>query len=77
METKTVNGKAILTINGDGKISEEEFLGSKKIVIEKNVEKKHKTTRERLIEFYGEDFEQIADKQEEIDWGGPVGEEIW
>ena len=39
--------------------------------------KEHKTTRERLIEFYGEDFEQFKDQQEEINWGGPVGEEIW
>ena len=65
------------TVDGNGKISEEEFLGSEKIGIIKNVEKKHKTTRERLIEFYGEDFEQIVDKQEEFDWGGPVGKEIW
>jgi len=45
-------------------------------------EKEHKTTRERLIEFYGEDFENMKDlrsklSSEEIDWGGPIGEEIW
>jgi antitoxin MazE len=52
-------------------------LENEKIIITKSTEKKHKTTRERLIEFYGEDFEQIKDQQEIIDWGGPVGKEIW
>ena len=52
-------------------------LENEKIIIKKSKEKKHKTTRERLIEFYGEDFEQFKDRQEEIDWGGPVGKEIW
>ena len=58
-------------------------LENEKIIISKKTSaKKHKTTRERLIEFYGEDFEQIKDQQSEqssaiIDWGGPVGKEIW
>ena len=52
-------------------------LENEKIIITKSTEKKHKTTRERLIEFYGEDFEQIKDQQEIIDWGGPAGKEIW
>ena len=52
-------------------------LENEKIIIKKSSEKKHKTTRERLIEFYGKDFEQIKDQQEVIDWGGPVGKEIW
>ena len=52
-------------------------LENEKIIIKKSNEKKHKTTRERLIEYYGEDFMQFKDQQEEIDWGGPVGEEIW
>ena len=52
-------------------------LENDRIIIRKSIGKKHKTTRERLIEFYGEDFEQFKDQQEEIDWGGPVGEEIW
>ena len=52
-------------------------LENEKIIIKKSSEKKHKTTRERLIEFYGENFEEMKDQQEEIDWGGPVGEEIW
>ena len=57
-------------------------LENEKIIIKKSVEKKHKTTRERLIEFYGEDFEQIKEPQSELrsaetDWGSPVGEEIW
>jgi antitoxin MazE len=52
-------------------------LENEKIIITKSAEKKHKTTRERLIEFYGENFEQIKDQQEEFDWGPPVGKEIW
>ena len=52
-------------------------LENEKIIIKKSNEKKHKTTRERLIEFYGEDFMQKREPQKEIDWGGPVGEEIW
>jgi antitoxin MazE len=39
---------------------------------------KHRTIRERLIEFYGDD---IADAERnpphEIDWGKPVGKEVW
>jgi len=52
-------------------------LEDKKIIITKITEKKHKTTRERLIEFYGEDFMQKREPQKEFDWGGPVGKEIW
>ena len=58
------------------------ILENEKIVIKKSNEKKHKTTRERLIEFYGEDFMLKREPQSEqgsveIDWGGPVGKEIW
>jgi len=56
-------------------------LEDEKIVIKKSKGNpiKHKTTRERLIEFYGEDFEKHKDDvdREVIDWGPPVGEEIW
>jgi hypothetical protein len=39
--------------------------------------KKHKTTKERLVEFYGMNFVQEYTKQKEIDWGNPIGKEIW
>jgi antitoxin component of MazEF toxin-antitoxin module len=39
--------------------------------------KKHKTTKERLLEFYGEDFEQNRMAPTEIDWGKTSGNEIW
>ena len=45
---------------------------SEKIIIKKAdcvYEKKHKTTRERLQEFYGNDFEQNHSPQKEFDWG--------
>ena len=56
-------------------------LENEKIVIKKINAKEHKTTKQRLIEFYGEEFEQTvlpqASPQNEIDWGKPVGNEIW
>jgi hypothetical protein len=39
--------------------------------------KKHKTTKKRIIEFYGTDFDKERTEQKEIDWGKPVGKEIW
>ena len=56
-----LDGKAEFKISGNGKIN---FM-------------EHKTTRERLIEFYGEDFLPKRELQEEFDWGDPVGKEIW
>jgi len=42
---------------------------------------KHKTLKQRLEEFYGKDFETILKEHpyeyEEVDWGKPVGREIW
>jgi len=52
-------------------------LEKEKIIIKKSTTTKHKTIKERLVEFYGEDYEKIHLKQEEIDWGKPVGKEIW
>ena len=52
-------------------------LEDEKIVIRKYVPLEHKTTKKRLIEFYGEDFNQQSEAQEEIDWGRPVGGEVW
>ncbi|MDR1460493.1 MAG: AbrB/MazE/SpoVT family DNA-binding domain-containing protein [Campylobacteraceae bacterium] len=47
------------------------------IVIKKVYGKKHRTTKERLTDFYGQSIKNIAKKQEEIDWGKAVGKEIW
>ena len=52
-------------------------LENEKIIIKKISVNKHKTTKQRLIEFYGEKFEKKALPQKEIDWGKPVGNEIW
>ena len=48
------------------------------------IKKRHKTTEERLKEFYGDnynDFIKNPDKyrvdEEEISWGQPVGAEVW
>jgi antitoxin MazE len=53
------------------------ILEKEKIIIKKSDTKKHKTTRERLSEFYGVDFDKSHTSQKEIDWGAPVGKEIW
>jgi antitoxin component of MazEF toxin-antitoxin module len=38
----------------------------------------HKTTKERLRAFCGQNVENIKDaKQDEISWGQPVGAEVW
>jgi hypothetical protein len=40
----------------------------------------HKTTRERVIEFYGHmptQEELDRDRPERVSWGPPVGREIW
>jgi antitoxin MazE len=47
------------------------------IVIKKINQKKHRTTKERLLEFYGEQYEQKIITQNEIDWGFPAGKEVW
>jgi len=52
-------------------------LEKEKIIIKKCNARKHKTTRERLIKFYGHDFDKNHTFQKEIDWGAPVGKEIW
>jgi len=48
-----------------------------KIVISKKNVKEHKTTKERLLEFYGVDFNKKCRPQKEIDWGSPTGKEVW
>ena len=52
-------------------------LENEKIIIKKASAKKHKTTKERLLAFYGEDFEQNRMIQKEIDWGRSSGDEVW
>ena len=50
---------------------------NEKIIIKKSDAKKHKTIRERLMEFYEKEFDQNHPAQKEIDWGEPVGKELW
>lgn len=52
-------------------------LENEKIIIKKIIKKSHKTTKQRLIEFYGPKIKQRNITQKEIDWGKPVGNEIW
>ena len=53
------------------------FLENDKIIIKKSSQSGHKTIKQRLKDFYGEDFEEHSSSQSEIDWGKPVGKEIW
>ena len=53
------------------------ILENEKIIIKKVNVKQHKTTKERLLEFYGENFEQNSMAPKEIDWGRSCGDEIW
>jgi antitoxin MazE len=50
---------------------------NEKIIIKKAAAKKHRTTQERLREFYGENFERYRAEQKEVDWGRTCGDEIW
>ena len=60
------------------------FTDNGSIIIKKSVRYQHKTLKQRLEEFHGKDLETIlkdADESNEkpimIDWGKPVGEEVW
>ena len=53
------------------------ILENEKIVIKKINNNVHKTTKQRLIDFYGEAYKQHASSQSEINWGKPVGNEKW
>jgi antitoxin MazE len=55
----------------------EVILENEKIIITKRNTKEHKTTKERLAEFYGTDFDKKCKPQKEIDWGSSAGKEIW
>jgi len=52
-------------------------LENDKIVIKKITTNEHKTIKQRLVEFYGENYEQNSTPQKETDWGKPVGNELW
>jgi antitoxin component of MazEF toxin-antitoxin module len=55
-------------------------LENETIVIKKASHKKHRTTKERLVEFYRKDAGASSTnmkKQKEVDWGPPVGKETW
>ena len=52
-------------------------LENEKIIIKKLYGKEHKTIKQRLIDFYGENYMKYALTQKEIDWGKPIGEEEW
>jgi antitoxin MazE len=52
-------------------------LEKDKIVIKRGGVKKHKTTKERITNFYGTDFDKEHQPQKEIDWGNLVGKEVW
>ena len=57
------------------------FTENDAIIIKKSASRQHKSLRQRVEEFYGKDFETVLKENpyefEEVDWGGPVGEEIW
>ena len=53
------------------------ILEKEQIIIKKSNVKIHKTTKERLIDFYGLEFNKKHTSQKEIEWGDPVGEELW
>ncbi|MDR1687880.1 MAG: AbrB/MazE/SpoVT family DNA-binding domain-containing protein [Clostridiales bacterium] len=60
------------------------FADSETIIIKKSLTDRHKTLTQRLEEFYGKDIESILKEADEsieqpivVDWGKPVGEEVW
>ena len=52
-------------------------LENDKIVIKKISKNNHKTIKQRLKDFYGENYKGRSISQNEIDWGKPAGKEIW
>jgi antitoxin MazE len=53
------------------------MVSDETIIIKKIKNIKHKTTKERLVEFYGANSDQKGARQSEIDWGKAVGKEAW
>ena len=68
-----------LNISNDDEV--EIMTEQEKIVIKKISKKDPITIKDRLEIFYGKKLEEIllnpSDPQEEIDWGKPVGKEVW
>ena len=52
-------------------------LENERIIIKKINKNEHKTIKQRLMDFYGENYEQYSTPQTEIDWGKPAGNEVW
>jgi len=52
-------------------------LEDEKIIIKKISGVRHKTIKQRLMDFYGDTYEHGNSPQNEIDWGKPVGNEAW
>ena len=52
-------------------------LENEKIIIAKIVAKGHKSTKQRLAQFYGDEYASIDLPNKEAPWGNPVGNEIW
>ena len=53
------------------------ILENEKIIIKKVNLKEHKTIKQRLMDFYGDNYQEYSMPQKEMDWGKPVGNEIW
>jgi len=53
------------------------ILENEKIIIKKVNLKEHKTIKQRLMDFYGDNYQEYSELQKEMDWGKPVGNEIW
>ena len=68
-----------LNISNDDEV---EIMTEQETIVIKKISKKEPITiKDRLENFYGKKLEEIlsnpSDPQEEIDWGKPVGKEIW
>ena len=61
--------------------SVEIFTEQDKIIIKKVSESSHLKIEDRLQKFYGNNLEDsgtnLIETQKEMDWGKPVGKEIW
>jgi len=53
------------------------ILEDEKIIIKKIIKTEHKTIKQRLMDYYGENYEEYASPKKEIDWGKPAGNEVW
>ena len=53
------------------------ILENEKIIIKKVNLKGHKTIKQRLMDFYGDNYQEYSTLQKEMDWGKPAGNEIW